>query len=441
MNMLEGKRITVLGGGLSGRSAARLAHRLGASVVLSDLRPDCAPLDGVENIMGEHPDRILDADTVVVSPGIPARAAAVQKALSSGTDVVGELGFAAQFLPPEMPVVAITGTNGKSTVTSFTGQLLEAAGWRTFVGGNLGTPLSEAVGESWDAAVVEVSSYQMELPGDFSPHVSAVLNLTPDHLGRHGTMESYASHKLRTLSLLVEGGVGVLPAQDSLLNTLAESFDCTQLYFDHPSGVVLQDTEALIVGQSVDLSGLDVPGELNRWNAAAACLLAHLAGMSVDKLRPSDLTALPHRMQGLPQTDSRLWINDSKATNVEATMAGVMGLEGRVVLLVGGQGKDGADYRQLQRLFDEGPVSDAIAFGHAAPEIAAALNGHAVHRSEGLEEAVALANSLAGEGSTVVLSPACASFDEFDDFSHRGRVFSDLVTRMETKDVENGRNQ
>ena len=429
----------MLGGGLSGRSAARLALRMGAEVILSDSNPQCAPMEGVENVMGEHPRSILDGDTVVVSPGIPAMAPPVQQALAMGTEVVGELGFAAEFLPDDLPVVAVTGTNGKSTVTSFTSQLLRAAGLRAFEGGNLGTPLSEAVGESWDVLVVEVSSYQMELPGAFAADVAAVLNLSPDHLQRHKTMECYAAHKMRLLSLLRDGGVGVLPKKHALLDRLSQSLECEKFYFDSAEGLWVEDGCAHILGEAVDLSGLQVPGALNRWNAGAACLLAHLVGLPLEELKPAMLKALPHRMQNLPVTHGLRWINDSKATNVEATLAGVMGLSPPVLLLLGGQGKGGADYQQLRRLFSDGPVRMALAFGEAGPEIAKALDGLEVRCVPTLASAVELAKGLAEEGSDVVLSPACASFDEFDDFGHRGRVFEALSTGAGNPVLEEGR--
>jgi len=434
VRVLEGQRITVLGGGLSGRAAASLAKRLGAQVTLSDLSPDCPPLEGVHNHMGEHPESILEADLLVVSPGIPARVPAVVRARELGTKITSELGFASGLLPPDCPVIAITGTNGKSTVTSFVSQLFAAAGWKTFAGGNLGTPLSDAVGETWDVIVVEVSSYQMELPGRFSPSVATVLNLSPDHLARHGTMEVYAEHKMRVLECLREGGVGVLPGSDPYLDAYAEDLRCRVRRFDSSEGFELRGDKAVVDGEEVSLAGLAVPGWMNRWNAAAACLLAQLSGLPSTSLQPSALRALPHRMQTLSVNSPYVWINDSKATNVEATLAGVSGLDGQVVLLLGGAGKDGADYPALRTLFD-GPVIHVVAFGASAPEISAALNGLPLTRAAGLLEAIDKAEELASPGSLVVLSPACASFDEFEDFSHRGRVFQSLVESRTNGDL------
>ena len=424
--MVSGKRITVLGGGVSGRAAATLARDRGAVVVLSDIDPDCPHLDGVENCMGGHPDRILQADIVVVSPGIPATIAPVQRAREYGAEITGELGFAARFLDSETPVVAITGTNGKSTVTAFTGQLFESAGWKTFAGGNLGRPLSEAVGESWDVLVVEVSSYQMELPGSFSPDVAIVLNLTPDHLARHENMENYAAHKLRLLEVTRLDGEVVLPESNSDLDRLALAIDRDFRRLDTPSGFVLEGESARMLGSEVDLSRLALAGSLNRRNAATACLLAQLAGLPHGDLRPDLLSALPHRMQGLAVQGELSWFNDSKATNVEATLAGVSGMEEPICLLLGGQGKSGADYGALRTLFD-GPVVRVVAFGQAGPSIAQAMEGLCCTLVGTLADAVVEAAAHTQPGASVVLSPACASFDEFDNFTHRGQVFQSLV--------------
>jgi UDP-N-acetylmuramoylalanine--D-glutamate ligase len=425
--MIRGKRITVLGGGLSGRAAASLARDRGAHVVLSDLNPDCPPLAGVENRMGGHPEDILQPDLLVVSPGIPASSAPVIRAKSLGVEVTGELGFAARFLKPETPLVAITGTNGKSTVTSFTGQLFEAAGWKTFMGGNLGCPLSEAVGEEWDVVVVEVSSYQMELPGAFSPSVSAILNLTPDHLTRHGSMENYAAHKFRLLQVTQAEGECVLPRQNDFLDALVGGLGRPSRRLETKSGFLLDCGVAQLPSGDVNLNGLPLPGDLNQWNAATGCLLATLGGLAHSDLRPDSLQALPHRMQVLESPGPLVWINDSKATNIEATMAGVSGLKGPVWLLLGGQGKEGAEYTALRALFD-GPVAHVVAFGETGVRIAQAMKGLSCSLVRNLSQAVLEAHADAPAGAKVVLSPACASFDEFNDFTHRGQVFQSLVT-------------
>jgi UDP-N-acetylmuramoylalanine--D-glutamate ligase len=383
-------------------------------------------MEGVENAMGSHPhSALVNADRVVVSPGIPVASAPVQTALEAGVAVQSELGFAASLLEGNRSIIAITGTNGKSTVTWFTAGLLSGAGRSVFVGGNLGTPLSEAVDKEWEVAVVEVSSYQLELPGPFQPSVAVVLNLAPDHLERHGTMEVYAEHKCRLLHVLGEDGIGVLPSDDLLLSKMAAGHPGERLWLDDLPGVVVRGEVACFADGSVDLAGLSAPGALNRWNAAVACLLAHSVGVPLWKMKVPELRALPHRMEPVGDEAGVRWINDSKATNVDATARGLEGLdspEGTLVVLLGGKGKAGSNYRQLKGTLRE-KARAVICFGDAGPEIAADLEALTPVCVAGLQEAVERARVLAQAGDTVVLSPACASFDEFNDFAERGDRF------------------
>jgi len=420
MRALSGARVTVLGAARSGRAAAELALRFGADVVLTDLRADLPDLPGVTCVFGEHRDSdLVDADLVVVSPGVPAAAPPVQKALAAGVEVVGELGFAASFLDAGTSLLAVTGTNGKSTVTHFTAQLLEAAGARVFAGGNLGTPLSRAVGLDADVLVIEVSSYQMELPGNFAPSAAVVLNLTPDHLGRHKTMEGYADAKCRVFDRIDEGGFAILPFGDALLTRAAEGRGGRRIWLGAQPGATLQGDDLVIGDGRIDLSRLEVPGEHSRWNAAAASLLAVAAGRAIADIDLAVLSGLPHRLELVAERDGVRWINDSKATNVDAAAIGIRAVQGDKVVLLGGQGKDGADWSAL-------PVNGArvICFGASAAEIHAVVGGE---RVGGLQQAVERARSLAVPGTTVLLSPGCASFDEFDDFEHRGVRFKEWV--------------
>lgn len=419
MRSLAGKRVTVLGAARSGRAAAELAASLGAEVCLTDLREDLPALDGVRCVFGRHDDADLRADIVVVSPGIPARVPAVQQAIAAGADVVGELGFAARFLDRGVPLLAVTGTNGKSTVTHFTRQILESTGARVFAGGNLGTPLSSAVGGDHDALVVEVSSYQMELPGSFSPSAAVVLNLTPDHLGRHGTMENYAEHKCRVFDQMDDGGFAILPAGDELLARTAEGRGGRRVWLGAQPGAYCDGDELVIGDGRIDLTRLRVPGQHNRVNAAAACLLAVATGLSTVRIDLACLSGLPHRLELVSDQGGVRWINDSKATNLDAAVVGIRAIAGPKVLLLGGQAKDGCDWTQV-------PVGDArvVAFGASRDAIHDAFGGV---RVPDLAGAVAAARDLARQGDTVLLSPGGSSFDEFRDFEQRGDRFRQLV--------------
>ena len=426
--MLKGKTITVLGAGKSGVAAAKLAVSLGADVCISESNPNVEIVEGVRNLHGCHPDDILSVDIVVVSPGIPAASRTVKRAQELAGLVCGELAFAWSVLSEQglenCSVVAITGTNGKSTVTSFTGDLIRASGRKVFVGGNLGTPLSDACRESWDVIVVEVSSYQMELPGNFSPDVACLLNLTPDHLARHKSIDVYAQHKIRLLEAVPVGGVTVRPKHDPIVERNIGNISGLELRFDDNSGVIVGDGRAVIMGIDVELGDLDEG--LAQWNAGAAALLAVSSGVSVGDLDFRSLKPLAHRMEVVGSALGVRWINDSKATNVEATLAGLKSAPRGSVVLLGGAGKAGADYT---------PIIDCVSafsgrvvcFGESGPVIAHSLGTIKPVVVDNMASAIEAAKELVAGGGDVILSPACASFDEFDNFAQRGERFAELV--------------
>lgn len=427
---LQGQRVAVVGLGLSGRAAASLALRLGAEVVAVDTREHLETPEGVRRGT-DWTEELCAAELVVVSPGVAAAHPAIQAAIAAGVDVVGELGFADRFV--DVPTIGITGTNGKSTVTSFVGTLLQAAGRKTFVGGNLGTPLSTAVGESWDAAVIEVSSYQLELPGNFAPEVAIVLNLTPDHLARHGTMEGYAEAKVRIFARQGPEDIAILPVWDERLRTAAEGQGSGQrVALGALPGVRREGrrAEVQLRGTTVvfDLSEVDVPGAHNLDHAATAAALTYALGLSVDEIHEGlgRLEALPHRMQPVPSDDGVLWIDDSKATNIASTHVAVAGLDRAAVVLLGGEAK-GPGFAELADALQRHRA--VLCFGGSGEAIAAELTqaGVAVEHVPWMDDAVARARALAQPGDAVLLSPGCASFDAYDNFAHRGRVFAQLV--------------
>lgn len=435
---LEGRRVLVVGMAASGRAAARLARTAGARVHLTDQRPDAPAEPGCTTTFGRHdPQDFASADLIVVSPGVPAAHPALREAAAAGREIVGELGFAAGFVQGfGVPVLGITGTNGKSSTTHFTGELLSAAGRTAFVGGNLGTPLSvlaQALLEGApppDAAVVEVSSYQLELPGPFAPRAAVVLNLTPDHLARHGTMENYGATKLRIFGRMGPGDSAILPPAHPHLPFAAVPAGAARLVLGGAPGAQWDGDTLWLAGTADDgpvpCAGFGLPGAHNRENLAAAILLAVQGGLSRAALRPEALTALPHRMEAVRATDGVLWINDSKATNVDAALVGYAGVEAPCIALLGGLGKEGADYAPLRPLL-AARARLVITFGASGPVIAEALAGLPLVAAAGLREAVRAARTAARPGDTIVLSPACASFDEFRSFEHRGDVFRALA--------------
>jgi len=428
------KHVLVVGMGRSGQSIAKLALSEGAKVTCTDLREDAPQMEGCTHVYGLH-DRLdfLEVDQIIVSPGVPATQRDLVAAMAAGVPVCGELGLAAARLQAAgVPIVAVTGTNGKSSVTDLTGQLLRQAGKRVFVGGNLGNPLTDAItqADSLDVAVVEVSSYQLELPGGLCPTAAVILNLAPDHLGRHGSMENYAAIKQRIFSRMGPEGLAVIPAKDSSGLLCHGKTAAVQAWLGRGPGVRIEGDLISLQGTpddgTVDLSGLSLLGAHNRDNAAAAVLLAVCAGAPRSAMNLSQLTALPHRLQPVHDQGGVRWVNDSKATNVDAALVGIAGIGAPMVVLLGGKGKPGADYNRLRPLLQE-QARAVICFGASGPEIAQALQGLPVRHASGLGEAVQTAAEIVQPDEVVLLSPACASFDEFSDFEDRGRVFSALA--------------
>ena len=433
---LVGKRVAVLGLGRSGRAAAQLCAARGALVTGLDRSESVAPIEGVRLELGPHRrETLLEADLVVASPGIPLTQPDLAAALAAGVQVMGELALSFALLP-RVPTIGITGTNGKSTVTHLTGQLLEATGLRVFTGGNLGRPLAEAAlaDEPPEALVLELSSYQLELPGTLQCDAAVVLNLTPDHLSRHGSMDAYGAAKVRIFERMTAEQWAFLPLGEARLSRLAEGVgQGSHGWLGARPGVtrVGRGAEVELGGVPVvfDLSALTLPGAHNLDNLATALLLCTAVGAPAAALQAAipSLSGLPHRMEPCGEHDGVLYINDSKATNVAATLAGISGLSRRAVVLLGGRMKDGDDLDALAQAV--APHRAVVTFGEAGPSFADALERHGLQptRCDTMADALAAARDLALPGDAIVLSPAGSSFDAFENFERRGEIFRDLV--------------
>ncbi|KAI7998402.1 UDP-N-acetylmuramoylalanine--D-glutamate ligase [Camellia lanceoleosa] len=469
---LKGQSLAVIGLGKSGLAAVRLALARGASVLAIDQNENLDPFErnpvfekhnSVKTILGHFDNNLLkDVDTVVVSPGVPPEAYSLSSLLQLGKRVTSELDFAAEVLPRCTKILAVTGTNGKSTVATFAGQMLNHLDIKTFVGGNLGIPLSEvalqcleSTPESpvFEVAVVEVSSYQLEIAHKyFSPSVAVILNLTPDHLERHKTMENYALTKCRILSHMSNSKMGILPLGNQHLNDAVRSSanDFNLAWIGAFPGVRI-NLEAKVASfripavqgfSELQLSALKTIGTHNYHNAAVAALSVIGLDIGIDAEAISStigkLKVPPHRME-IVHTDNHgvIWVDDSKATNVEATYTGLMGLKGqKSVILLGGvakirQGSSGFE-RLLEHLIGHRGI---VTFGYSGMMIQKTLstNGLSIPciRATNLEDAVKQARSMTTSGDAIVLSPGCASFDEFKNFEHRGRVFRELALSSE----------
>jgi UDP-N-acetylmuramoylalanine--D-glutamate ligase len=445
---LVGKKVLVVGLGKSGIAAARLLARHGAHVIGNDQRA-AAELSaealalrdsGVELALGAHDPALFTAvDRIVISPGVPSLLA-LEAADRAGVPIASEIELASWFV--RAPILGITGTNGKSTVTTLVGEMCKASGRPTFVGGNLGTPLVDVVGmsaaEPTGFVVVELSSFQLERVDRLHVHVAALLNVTDDHLDRYSSFEAYAAAKANVFHGQTADDHAVVPDGDALCARLAQRGRARVHGYGGAHGEVRVVNGAIVdaeSGLSVPVSTIRMFGRHNLDNACASALMARLAGVGREAIASvlQAFQGLPHRMVFVRTLDGVDYYDDSKATNVGATAAALDGLSdraGRVVLIAGGKDKGGDYGPVVTRMRAQGRA--AVLIGEATPIIERALgpSGLPVESVRTLEDAVLRARALARPGDVVLLAPACASFDMFRSYAHRGDVFQDAVRAL-----------
>jgi UDP-N-acetylmuramoylalanine--D-glutamate ligase len=435
----EGQSVLVLGLGLSGCSAARFCSERGARVVAADERPP-ESITGIDDLpesidcrFGEPFPDLADYDLVVPSPGIPAA-----RWEGRARRAWGDIELCYRALP--IPIIAVTGTNGKSTVVRLIEAMARAAGLRARAAGNLGVPALDLVGESLDLAILEVSSFQLESVEAFRPRTAVLLNITPDHLDRHGDLDGYLAAKARIFARQGAGDSAILNGDDPLLRELSLPADVERLEFrrHHPvSGGAWTDGGNAIVrrggAQQIVRVGDGGREPAQQIENIAAALLA-LATLDVDLEAAAqalvDFKGLPHRHEHVAEVRGVQYIDDSKATNLGAAMQALESAGGPILWIVGGRHKGG----DLTPLIESaaGRVRLALLIGEAASEFENALAGEiACERVEDLETAVERAASSAQPGDIVLLAPACASFDQFESFEDRGRQFQTAVAALE----------
>jgi UDP-N-acetylmuramoylalanine--D-glutamate ligase len=444
---LFGKNAMVVGLGKSGLATVRFLVSNGANVRVNDRR-DADDLGaageeaielGAELVLGGHPESAFNGlDLVVVSPGVPALDV-LDAAEAGGVPVIGEVELASRFI--DAPLVAITGTNGKSTVTTLVGEMCRSLGRPVFVGGNLGDPMIEAVGT--DAAsehglvIVELSSFQLERVEKMRAHVAVLLNVSPDHLDRYPSLEAYAAAKARIFERQRPSDFAVIPDPSTELRSLVRG-DAAVETFGDPDGSVRVDGDAIVdrtSGMRVPVTDLKLRGSHNLSNACAAALVSRLVGVSEEAIGAvlREFGGLAHRMQYVATVGDVEFIDDSKATNVGAAVASIAGLEGaegKIVLIAGGVDKGGS-YEPLRERM-EGKGRALVVLGEAASLLEKAFAGStaAVERASSMTDAVRKAVELAKPGDTVLLAPACSSFDMFRSYAERGDVFQEAVQSL-----------
>jgi UDP-N-acetylmuramoylalanine--D-glutamate ligase len=449
---LKGKKVLVVGAGRSGVAAARFLSARGAVVALSDQKPleewaeDARALksEGVGLVPGEPPMWLMDQiELVVLSPGVPTTSIPVRYCERAGAEVVGEVELAARFLRGRL--VAITGTNGKTTTTTLVGELLKGAGLPTQVGGNIGTPLVSLVDASREDGwtVAEVSSYQLETIREFRPAVAAVLNLMPDHMDRYESLMDYAAAKHNIFRNQTGEDVAVLNADDRVVSSWAEGLSAHVTRFsvrrELEEGLFLRGRElvsrsrgaerVLVTRDEIKLRGLH---NVENVLAALACGLACGAGPDSMRETVRNFSPVEHRLEFVAEVGGVEFYNDSKATNVDAAVKAFEAfadVEGRVVLILGGRGKR-APYAPLAPLAAQ-KARALVVLGEDADRIESELKDHAaVVRAADMADAVRRAQRAARPGDVVLLAPACASFDMFRSYEHRGRVFKEEVRSL-----------
>ena len=446
---MKNKKVLVVGLGRTGFMTARFLVERGARVTVTDKRAG-ADIEGLASLEekgvsiecgGHRSGTFLGADLIVVSPGVPYGLPLLAEARQGGVETMSEIELASRFI--DCPIVAVTGTNGKTTTTTLIGELFAAAGREVFVGGNIGVPLVEYLftDQRAETIILEVSSFQLEGIGTFRPHVAILLNITDDHLDRYASMEEYRKAKFRVFENQQRSDLAIVNGEDELIasgieavksRTRTISFSRTGQGGDE---IFLRGNDIVYAGdQGEELYPTDrlkLRGSHNLENIMAAIGAARYCGIpqKVVVQTVESFDGLPHRMEAVREIGGVQYYNDSKGTNVGALMKSLEGLEGPVILIAGGRDK-GGDYAPLRDAAPE-KLKLLILLGEAREKIRSAVGPAAeTVPADSLEEAVRIASARCAPGDTVLLSPACSSFDMFSGFEERGERFKKLVNQL-----------
>jgi UDP-N-acetylmuramoylalanine--D-glutamate ligase len=430
---LAGAKVVVVGMARSGVAAVELLRENGAEVRAVDQQPIL--IEGIP-VEEQSDAAFADVDLIVLSPGVPADLPEISASRQRGVKIIGDLELASWFLKGE--IVGITGANGKTTTTALTGHILKESGIAAQVGGNIGTPPASMVNASRtdQLNVMELSSFQLETTDLFRAHIGAALNVTPDHLDRHYTIANYAEAKARLFVNQREGDFAVLNHDDAITRGYANRTKGLAVWFSSTNsvspGAFLDGSQILLDAESLmDATEVPLRGTHNLENTMAAAAICKLAGATLKQIRAAVITfpGVEHRLEFVRERNGVAWYNDSKATNVDAALKAVAAFPGGLWIILGGKDKN-SDYTPLAAPLRE-KAHAALLIGAAAEKIRAQLSGEVrMIACRTLDAAVQEARARAASGDTVLLAPACASFDQFENYEHRGREFKRLVGEL-----------
>ena len=450
--LVEGKKVLVFGSGISGIGAAGLLEERGADVVLYDgndklnreeLRAKLGAESKAEIVLGECPEELIRSlDIVVISPGVPTDLPVVNRMRECGIPIIGEIELAYELGKGE--VLAITGTNGKTTTTALLGEIMKRASDSAFVVGNIGNPYTTVVDETREDSVIvaEMSSFQLETIVTFRPRVSAILNITPDHLNRHHTMEEYIRVKELITKNQTEEDTCVLNYEDEVLREFGKTLKCQVIFFSslrtlekgiYLNGEMIEYNDGTGIMTICSVKELNLPGRHNYENVCASVAMALAYGISLEDIRYVlvRFKAVEHRIEYVTEVNGVVYYNDSKGTNPDAAIKGIQAMD-RPTLLIGGGYDKNSSYEEWINAFD-GKVRYLVLLGQTKEKIAEAAGRcgfEHVIMTESLEEAVGFCAEHANPGDAVLLSPACASWGMFKNYEQRGDIFKELVRAL-----------
>lgn len=448
------KKVTVVGAARSGIAAAKLLKRKGFCVFLTDSNTE-EKIDssflkdinssGIEHEFGSHSSRAYEADMMIVSPGVPQNSAIIKNALDKGINVISEIEAASWYCKGK--VIAITGTNGKTTTTTLIGKMFRDAGYRTFVCGNIGIAFSDVVDMTDENSIVvlETSSFQLDNISKFRPFISILLNVTPDHLDRYDSFEKYLESKMKITKNQLNTEHFVYNYDDELVRRSAEKVHASKSAFSlgpevkraSETGAYLNTKDLIYyyyMGEEniIDTQKLIIKGEHNIYNAMASVISAKIFGIEKDYIRKTleNFKGVEHRLEYVRELEGIKYYNDSKATNVNSVWYALKGFSEKLVLILGGKDK-GNDYTQIEKEV-LAHCKHIVAIGSSAQKVYDFFNGKiSAEKAGDMKDAVLKCRAAASPGDVVLLSPACASFDMFDNYEHRGKVFKEIVNSLE----------